>query len=273
MKKKHTFVLNSPFADTEYLNKLWKDYAAYVVEKSSSGGVFCFWEDSSEYGTFEKDLKHYGLMYEQRWDNIYKDDELEQVPYFMLIIYNSWRYATAQDYGNKYTAGCAYCQKGKRLIGDMYVPTLKAYRYDISQLLPEIIVGERLKRLLEECEISGIKFTNVRDARSKLIADGLYRMLIQNALPQMSPETMMDRVECSECHEILISLRSNLVYDKSDLKEAQDFNFSKEVLYDESGPCIIVSSKIRDLFIKNKVKSCTFSPICMSDSFTGGQVI
>jgi len=139
--------------------------------------------------------------------------------------------------------------------------------------MPEILINERLRLLLEENQITGYRLRPVTDFKQR--TDFLlYQLIITNTLPEMSAKISIevDRFggnknfkpyPCETCGRNGIIRRSEAIYENEKLTKVCDFNLSKEY-FGINMYCvqdIIVTQKLRKLFKENKISRVMFDPV------------
>ena len=199
----------------------------------------------------------------------YTKKEIEDSEYFQMRILSPLELegTDAADYGTQYEGGCPNptCRLGKKLAGNALVDRkfLNHKKWDIGTLRPDIYVSGKLKELICSNEFTGVSFNHeVKDFKGREMPK-YYVMEIQNVLPPMAQSTWLIRDEyvhqCyKECGHQVVYLRSDMQYEKNKLGNISDFNLSTEYVDNFRLQEIIVSSKVRKLFIQHKVHSGFF---------------
>lgn len=199
----------------------------------------------------------------------YTKREIEESGYFQMRILSPLELegTDAADYGTQYEGGCPNptCRLGKKLVGDVLVDRkfLNQKKWDIGTLRPDIYVSEKLKNLICSYRFTGLSFKHeVRDFKGREIPK-YYVMEIQNVLSPMAPSTWLISDKYShpwyeECGHQVVYLRSDIQYEEDKLESALDFNLSTEYVDNFRMQEIIVTSKVRKLFMQHKIHAGFF---------------
>lgn len=199
----------------------------------------------------------------------YSKTEQECAEYFQMRILSPLELegTDAADYGTQYEGGCPNptCRLGKKLAGDALVDRkfLNQKKWDIGTLRPDIYVSGKLKDLICSNGFTGVSFEHgVKDFKGREMPK-YYVMEIQNVLPPMAPSTWLIQDEYvhkwyKECGHQVVYLRSDIQYEKDKLEGALDFNLSMEYVDNFRLQEIIVSPKVRKLFMQYKVHAGFF---------------
>lgn len=193
----------------------------------------------------------------------YTKREIEEMPFFNMIIPDSLELegTDASDYGTRYKGGCLVCGLGGIPIENVLIDRKLVKKYKIGSVRPNLYVSKEFKEVLESNNLTGVSFNHEmkdykgRDMPKYYIAD------IPNILPPMSNSTWLESNGGSrykECGHQVIYLRSDIQYERDKLKNALDFNLSQEYVDNFRLRVIIVSAKVRKLFMQNKVHAGFF---------------
>ncbi len=225
------------------------------------------YEDTEGFRILMEEINKHNLFYTFAEGREYTKEEIKAAEFFAVEIIYPWESdgINAEEFGTQYERECNQCQCGKKQISELRIDKRKAKKYDIITIEPEIIVTERLRNLILEHNLTGCEFGPVADykGRDELV---LYQLKPTHIFPKMSSTIRVEVVEnvrCKECHRNGMILRSEAIYERESLKDACDFNLSYEYfginLYCKR--LLIVSSKVYNLFQKNKIKRCGFEPV------------
>ena len=186
--------------------------------------------------------------------------EIEQSEFFDCYLHESFqREGTGTySYGTKYT-GCPYCVTGE-LLTDIFV-NKTFVKKSMLYVWPERIINEELANKITKAGFTGIEFDHrVWDYKGRDMPV-YYRMHITNILPPMSESTWLYHSGgYCDCGQPDIYLRSPIKYKKEALQEAKDFNLTCEHVNNIYERQLVVSKRVRDFIIENKVYS-GFDPI------------
>lgn len=193
---------------------------------------------------------------------IYTKDEEETFEFFSLSIStpltNQGKYLT--EYGTKFEGGCPFCGRGKKLVGDAYINRNFVKKYDFAALDHGFVfLSKYVKTLIEENSFTGIKFpARLLDYKGREIPE-YYCPEFENILPPMSEKTWVYTDDFLKRYDICGHhprfLRSSVKYTRTALKDAMDFNLSKEYFNCMQNQEIIISKRVRDLFKKQKIRA------------------
>jgi len=252
---------------TEIYDKV-KSYAvkAKVIEDMLPVIIY---QDTEGFTILMEEIMRNNLKYTFAEGREYTKEEIEAAEFFAMEIIYPWERdgITADEYGTKYedSNSCNLCKGGKKQVSHLIINKKKMGKYDIATIQPEIIVNERLHYLILENNLLGCEFGPVKDykGREELV---LYQLVIKNILPPMSDKIRIELDEgvyCKECKRNGVYLRSEAIYERESLKEAHDFNLTHEY-FGTNAYCkqfAVVSSKVYELFNKNKIKRVAFEPV------------
>jgi len=198
----------------------------------------------------------------------YTKSEIERTEYFRMFVYGPLELegTSAFDYGTQYEGGCSHCGQGGKRVGDVLVDRKFVRKHKIGTLYPDIYVTNEIRRIIESGELTGVSFEHeVRDFKGREIPK-LYVMEISNLLPPMSESTWLkleyEFPQYKACGHEVIYLMSDIQYEKEKLDTAQDFNLTSEYVNNNREREIIVSSKVRKLFMQHKIH-VGFTPVAL----------
>ena len=128
-------------------------------------------------------------------------------------------------------------------------------KHHFARIIPELIVSELAKSVIEEHGFSGCRFHPVKDYKGRE-SKPYYQLEITNILPPISP-TMRIEVADMPKHQCPVSpyvgfRRSEFIYDRQQFGEQLDFNWTYERFDAYRTREVIVSSKVWKAFTKNK---------------------
>lgn len=190
----------------------------------------------------------------------YTKEELKNAEYFVMYISDPLESegTFARDYGTEYTNCCPVCKIGGRPIGDVLVDRKFVKKYGIASLRPDIFVSKEIKWLIEENQLTGVRFERmVKDYQGREIPE-YYCMTFENILKPMHEKTWLSynpmAKKCNECGIEVPYLKSHCYYLQEAFNDAKDFNRTYEFLDNWAERRIIVSKKVKELFSKYKVR-------------------
>ena len=198
-----------------------------------------------------------GLSYRLRSQVAFSPKETREAPFF-YICYMPYPYELEgiypEKYGTQYIGGCPCCGLGRHAVGDVLVDRKFMKKYEMGFLCPEIFVSERVKKLLEESDLTGFHFGNrIRDYKGRPMME-YHALEIDSVLPNMSTTTWLKGEDMFQCgHYETLYLHSDPQYRAEDLERAQDFNRSCEYVNNFKMPEIILSAKAKNFLKEHKV--------------------
>lgn len=258
------------------LKEVQEYIAPYAIETKLSGGplTIVLYADTSEFEFLIAELERRNLKFRRAEVREYTKKELEQTELFHMILAFPYELdGEIPNYGTAYEKSCPDCDIGLIQTSDLIVNAKKFSKYDIATLMPEILINERLRLLLEENQITGYTLRPVTDIKKRTDIL-LHQLIITNTLPEMSNQVRVDReyfdgnqnfkpYPCKICGRNGMIRRSEAIYKREKLMRVCDFNLSKE-FFGINMYCvqdIIVTQKLRKLFKNNKISRMAFDPV------------
>lgn len=253
----------------EILNEIYAKISMYSEKINITADMLTveIYEDTQGYVLLMDELTKRDIKYTFAEGREYTKEELKAAKFFSMEIIYPWESdgTTAEKFGTRYENTCQRCGIGKKQISDLIIDTKKAVKYDISTIQPEIIVNERLYNLINENGLTGCSFKTIKDFRERNDIV-LYQLIVTSILPPMNEAIRVETVDgfkCEECKRNGEILRSEAIYEGGSLQKASDFNLTYEYfglnLY--CSRHVIVSSKVYNIFNKNKIKRVAFEPV------------
>lgn len=236
-------------------NKINKDLGIY-----SGGFVVELYEDTEEYIYLMNEIRINNLEFGFSEGREYTKKEMNSAKYY----YTSFIYPyqgdpkDAIDFGTKYddSTGCQKCGRGKKQISELRIDLKKLKKYPIATMAPEIFIRSEVKVLLEQNEVSGIHFGEVKDYKNRETIT-YYQLFIDNIMPPMSDKVRVEYEDISKCKLCGfggIYPRSEFIYNSKDISVMKDFNYTYEYIWAYGLREVIISSKVRDIFQKFKCR-------------------
>lgn len=248
----------------EYCYPPKKDECVY---KGQGSGITIYLEQNSPYLNEicsiceERDLDPFIAEH-----TFYTKKEENSCEYFQMRIYSPLESegSIASDYGTQCVGGCPHCGLGKETKGDVFVNRRFMKKRGIFSLRPDIVASPDVKWLIESEEFTGITFdTCLKDYKNREI-DEYHCAKIPNVLPEMDKSTWLivkyEDPRYKKCGHHVRYLLSDIKYNRHSLEHATDFNLSCEYVNNFRERCVVVSKRVRDVFLKNKVK-VKFNPV------------
>lgn len=167
------------------------------------------------------------------------------------------------DYGTRYERECPDCTYRENRISELLIDRKFLHKTKFGCLPPEYFVSDTIKNLIEENGLTGVTFDGtVKDYKGREI-DTKHIMKINNVLPPMH-ETVWWREGAKHCPHQVMYCDSEYRYDRKTLTEIKDFNLTYEYLNNDHMRELVVSNKVRKLFIKNSTRA-VFFPVKIID--------
>lgn len=262
--------------DRGILKELHNFFLTKGMNSKYEGGMLevKLYSDEPEFAILMHEIGKRELKYRYFEVREYTKKEIEEFKLFHMGLAFPYELdGEIPNYGTMYENSCPACDTVRLQTSDLIVNMKKFVKYDISTLMPEILINERLRLLLEENQITGYVLRPVTDfkGRTDLL---LYQLIITNVLPDMSTDIKVE-VEhfrgnknfkpypCEICGRNGIIRRSEAIYEHEELAEVYDFNLSMEY-FGVNMYCvqdIIVTQKLRRLFKNNKISRVVFEPV------------
>lgn len=135
-------------------------------------------------------------------------------------------------------------------------------------MLPDIYVSEKLRDIIESNGLTGVSFDReVKDYKGREMPK-YYVMTVHNVLPPMSDTTWLwQEYNGPQCGHNTLYLRSDVQYEREKLEDVNDFNLTAEYVDNFKLRELIVTAKVRHLFLQHKVYS-GFYPVAFSNGET-----
>ena len=191
--------------------------------------------NSPEYFEFLCLLDSYNIKPKTFLVSYYTKKELDNAKYFRLLpsFPLELEGTSSADYGTKHKYSCEYkfCRMCGELVGNVYVDRKFMKNNKFGTLYPDLFVSEEIKNVIEESELTGVKFGSlVKDYKGREMKEKYYVMHITSILPPLSQSTWIEESSTCSFGHTTRYLRSDLMYEKDKLVNAQDFNLTCEHL-------------------------------------------
>jgi hypothetical protein len=225
------------------------------------------YEEREGYSILMDDITKQNLDFSFAEFREYSKKEMNEAKLFHTNVVFPWEHdpeKSAEYYGTKYSVpNRMECECTKIQICDLYLDTKKIGRNHFVQIIPEFIISEFTKTVLEENQCTGFELKPVADFKRRNLGT-YYQLIVNNILPAMSDKVKVEPYNNQQfkCNCIYKGYpKSELIYYKDSLLDAKDFNLTYEYLNAYRVRQLIVSSKVRDIFAKNKIKVNRFEPL------------
>lgn len=165
---------------------------------------------------------------------------------------------------------CPECRFGEnRKIGPLHINE-KAFgkRTISSNLATQFVITERVKNLFEENEITGAIYEEVVGGKKGVPLNDpkRYLLLSSSILPEVTSRTIINTHRlCQRCNQGNLYYASMLTYNRKEMEEVKDFNFTKEYFGEAhiALQSVVISRKLYKLLITERKieRNVLFSPV------------
>lgn len=247
-----------------FINKY--NHACQKVDWSYGVAYIFINTNTTEYSQILEELEEKHIKYQEIKIVEYSKKDLDSAQYLVL----NPKYECINPYNDRfgkiigeYKENCGFYTKQ---LADLMIREIDLGKRDIlrSREGEQIIVSPRLKEILENYDLEGIKFRNVYTKGKKDII--AYQIVISNILPKLHSKTKLNiAIDAQHIGFVSYTMETDgLLYYSSDaFKNVKDFNITSEYFGIGLLPINlkIVSQKVRQLLIKEKIKGIEFTPI------------
>lgn len=277
MKEYRIFGMKSNMSYAEAgtkFEKMVKDLSLPADRFNSTLRVVKIEYESDVYRSISAIAVKYGFeAYEHTYKMEYTKRELSEADFFEVTfgIYGKADYT--ESYQTKFKD--FYCESCgvHQLIPEeeIYINKTEFRGKDIAVSMKhnnEIIVSDKMKTLIEGSNLTGVKFYPAYHYNNKLKNDyPAWHMVITSIMPPIDKSMPLYKLEgycdvCRKHHKLPLSF---VRYKNDDIVKASDFNLSCEMFGNGwyGSPKLIISHKVYDLIMKNKIKGCKFEIVGM----------
>ncbi len=234
--------------------------------------------DVKEYLILLDVLQNNGIQYSEKTSVVYSKKDLDEAELLVMAPYHYCGYPQPEEdngykeYSYDMDSVCPTCSQGAVQNNYLRVKKLKMEKYQISALhwLYEFVVTEELKKLLEKSNLSGFEFWPLIDYKRGIEYEGFFQLKVNGTMPSMNSETLIvpaKHVNSCECRKRGYILEGQIKYDRKVIDSIKDFNKTEEWLGGgkTTWQKIIVTKKVYELFVKEKIKGIQFYPIIIID--------
>lgn len=187
-----------------------------------------------------------------RIDRLYTAQELLAAELLHLMITGT--VGEGRDhYGTQFdrSQACRGCWTGLIQLNDLIIDKTKMGKKDIAMTYTgEIVISERLARLIQNAQLKGYEMRPVRHHSNRLRDEPvLYQLLVTHTLPPVAPLTQV--YPCSICGRSTLAAFTEIYYLRQDLEQrgVKDFNQTLEPPQE-----LIISQRAYHLFLEYKIK-------------------
>jgi hypothetical protein len=202
----------------------------------------------------------------------YTKEEIKNAEYFHVNVPYPWEHDQEKDakyYGTqyKYPNGIK-CECQREQNSDLLIDTQKIGKKHFIEIIPEYIVSEFAMKVIQDAGFTGCIFQPAMDYKNRETS-GIFQLIVTNILPPISKEIRIETLENPNnhvrCRYCLMKtyLRSEMIYNKEDLLGANDFNLTHERFDNYMNRKLVVSSRVREVFNKNKIRVYGYEPVSL----------
>lgn len=270
LRRKTRFCIYATEEQVEFLANKYRalDTSLIIFDLGSLFEVRGIYSNTPNYDELVRDIEENNFEYTYSEYREYTKSEMVQAEYFHVSVPYPWEEDPENDaefYGTEYisTQGskCVWCRQQK---SELRINTKKMGKYNFARIIPELIVSELTKNIIEEHGFSGCRFYSVQDYKGRE-SKPYYQLEITNILPPISPTVRMEvadmpEQQCPRCPYVGFR-RSEFIYEAEKFGEQMDFNLSYERFDAYKAREVIVSSMVKAAFDKNKIKVYRYEPI------------
>lgn len=242
--------------------------------------------DEHRYRLLASELKKRGIHFSSTKELEFDADEVQVAELLQVVEDAQWGYPQPEDNYKResydLSTACSKCGEGARQVKPFMVKNRPNFgRNDIVAMFwtYELLVTERVRRLVEDAGLTGVEFWPLlkyrRSGRFEHI-EGAYQLFFVNELPPMSQNTRFQTIAIArakraspcDCGRLGLNLQGEQMrYRREDLEGAMDFNRTHEWLGGGFGTTQwkVVSHRVFELFAKNRIKGIKFQPIVIEE--------
>lgn len=281
LKEFSTIWLTANIKETA-LDKQFCEFVKYLHLKEDDVNYFCrvisLDKESEEYAQIMSTAEKFGLKaIEHHYQMKYTAKEINSAMYFEMFLGIYGKNDYTQSYQTKLVDN--YCSKCNNHLlfpdKEVYINKNEFKGKDIATSMNgnyEIIVSDKMKKLIEEAKLTGIIFYPAYHYKEDYENDyPAWRMAVQNIMPPIDKNMPVNIIDgyCDVCQNHHILPLSYVRYKKSELEKATDFNISCEAFSGGwmSSPKLIISRKVYNLIKTNKIHGCKFEIVGIVTDF------
>ena len=247
-----TYISNS------FEEEFYQKFSGYVAQEFKGyyrkGVQLPLYADSNELEEAIRYLNQVKAQYILFSHTYFTKKEMDSIPFFYLrdtVAPLELEGDTIENYGTKYVDG--------KLASDVLIDKKYLKKIKWGYLRPERVVSEEVKKIIEDNQLTGIKFESlVKDYKGREV-DPYYVISFTNSLPPISSKTWL-----RDGDNGVIYKNSELYYEKEKLNGALDFNLTFEHFNNWNMQYVIVTPKVKKVFKENGLR-LHFEPIILVD--------
>ncbi|MGQ7887513.1 hypothetical protein [Paenibacillus sp. WC2504] len=217
-----------------------------------------------------KMLEERNLEYTFAEGRKYTKKEMDSSYFFHVNVPFPWEHEPLKNaayYGTVYETLEVDCECQLQQISELRLDVKKMKKSHLITIYPQLIVTEHAKNIIIQNELTGCEFLPANDYKERELGQ-VFEMRVINILPLLSERTRLEKVKLKHCSRCIAGavLRSELIYEKADLKLVLDFNLTTERLNAYDARQLVVSKKVRDVFNENKIKVYGYEPVAFHET-------
>jgi ribosomal protein L37E len=208
-----------------------------------------------------------------REDRVYTEEELLSAKLLLLTV-TEYTGDGADTFGTEFddSKACSHCGLGLVQQSDLIIDKREMGETDIAITYSfEVVISAKLASLIKTHELTGYELRLVHHFQQyEGDEPELFQLFCTNVLPPMGRATQFEKHKsCEECGRHGLFLRSQPCYTNDVLMVAKDFNYTFEYFGVRrpfvSHQHIVISPRVYDLFLDNKIKNYAVEPIRFVD--------
>lgn len=229
--------------------------------------VYQFLTNTNEYNRFMDLIKEKGIKFNVfRREFTFLKKEIENAEILKLEIL-----ADAKESFSPYHKGyiCNNCDKHVQYlnINELFVKYRNIKKYDICVTYmgsTEIIISEKLKQILINERITGIRFSSIYDIDTREIINDYFHLQLEEGIGEViKPSIVSAGEKCEKCGFYDSFLCQTPLNFKRELWEGLDISYTQNWFGSPpimQGKWLIISQKLYKVLIANKIKHINFQP-------------
>jgi hypothetical protein len=204
-----------------------------------------------------------GLNYEYHAFNEYTREEEVTAEYFVVVeltseitsksLKDEYGKYLDEEYGTKFTYNensCKTCSFGRIQNSNLHIDYNDLKKFNIFKFGTHILLKENLKNKFVAQNFTGVEYQLVNDYKNRNMECKYYQIVITNTLPKMSDQTYIfsrtTNASCKACSNGTNVLKTNVMYDRTSLSNALDFNRTMELLGGNYENYWVISRRVKE---------------------------
>ncbi|NOU72856.1 hypothetical protein GC098_15730 [Paenibacillus sp. LMG 31458] len=225
-------------------------------------------EEKPEYQELMSMINSEGINHSFTETREYTKQELKEAKFFHVGVLYPWEHDALKDaehYGTKYVQDHHFEHCGKVQTSELKLDVKKIGKHHLVHIRPELIITEYAKEVIESNQLSGYEILPASDYKTRGVQK-VYHLVIKSILPPFDDQVRCDPYEHypdSDCETCSLRgfPRSEFIYREEEMERFQDFNLTFEYLDAYQNRLLIVSTKVKGIFQKHKIKLLRPEPV------------